>query len=182
MNKWIITVLSAILLVACGNEESARLSDKVEKEQLESKEDIQGETVGFTMNDDGTIEEASGVPEDEKEKIIALFEEYIQSFNDKDIERYMKTIAENPKGFNYEEERNYTLETFDMYDMTRIAEDLTVVKYSKDEAQVHANLTIHLTELATGNEVTGIGKQVTVLTKENGQWGVSSVHRMMENE
>lgn len=174
MNKWIILAFSALFLIGCSDQQSEGQSEA----QIE---EVKGATVGFSMADDGSIEEASGVPEDEKQKILALFEEYIQAFNDKDIERYMATIAKNPKGFDYNEEREYTLSTFDVYDILRTVEDLTIVKYNETEAQVHANITVQLKELETGNEVESVGKQVTVLVKEDGKWGISSVHGMMEN-
>lgn len=174
MNKWIIIAFSALFLIGCSDTQS-------EDQSAPPVEEVEGATVGFSITDDGTIEEASGVPQEEKKRILALFEEYIQAFNDKDITRYMATIATNPKGFDYEEERAYTLSTFEQYDIIRTVEDLTIVKYNEEEAQVHANVTVQLKELATSNEVESVGKQVTVLIKEDGRWGISSVHGMMEN-
>lgn len=174
MNKWVIMVFSAILLVACGDAEEST------PQQTEPIEEVKGTTVGFSMTG-STIEEASGVPEEEKQKILALFEEYIQASNTEDIERYMATIAKNPKGFNYDEDREYTVSIFETYDVIRTAEDITIVKYDEEEVQVYANVTAHLKESSTDNEVTHEGKQVTVLIKEDGQWGISSIHGIGEN-
>ncbi|MER2108695.1 MAG: nuclear transport factor 2 family protein [Solibacillus sp.] len=175
MNKWIIMVFTTLLLIGCSDAQG----DGTEP-QVESKEEIKGATVGFSMTG-GTIEEASGVPEDEKEKIVALFNEYIQASNDEDIERYMATITENPKGFDYEEDRQNTLAIFETYDVTRAADNITIVKYSEDEAQVYADVTVTTKEFATNNEFVSEGKQVTVLIKEDDQWGISSIHGMVEN-
>lgn len=174
MNKWLIMVLSAFFLVGCNDAKSE------EQDQVEKAEEVKGATVGFSMTG-GTIEEVSGVPEDEKQQILALFNEYIQASNEEDIERYMATIAENPKGFDYEEDKQNTLSIFETYDVTRVADNITIVKYSEGEAQVYADVTVTTKEFATNNEFVSEGKQVTVLIKEDGDWGISSIHGMVEN-
>lgn len=175
MNKWVMMLFSTLFLMGCSDAQSEDVETPAEV-----KEEIKGTTVGFSMSG-GAIEEASGVPKDEKQKIVALFNEYIQASNDEDIERYMATITENPKGFDYEEDRQNTLDIFETYDVTRTADNITIVKYSKDEAQVYADVTVTTKEFATNNEFASEGKQVTVLIKEDGQWGISSIHGMVEN-
>lgn len=64
---------------------------------------------------------------------------------------------------------------FNQYDVKRTAEDITIVKYSDDEAQVFSNLTTETKEIDTGAELSGVGRQVTVLKKEDG-WKVSSIY------
>ena len=54
------------------------------------------EKVGFELNSDGKVDEAKSVPADEKKAILAVFDEYIESFNDKDINRYGKTLSKLP--------------------------------------------------------------------------------------
>lgn len=174
MKKWIIMVLSALFLIGCSDAQND------EDQKQEATEEVKGATVGFSMTG-GTIEEASDVPFEEKEKILALFNEYIEASNEEDIDRYMATIAKNPKGFDYEEDRQNTLAIFETYDVTRTADNITVVKYSEDEAQVYADVTVTTKEFATNNEFVSEGKQVTVLIKEDGKWGISSIHGMVEN-
>ncbi|UZN00103.1 hypothetical protein OL548_09670 [Lysinibacillus sp. MHQ-1] len=41
-----------------------------------------------------------------KKAILASFDEYIAALNAEEIDRYMKTISKNPKGFKYDEEKN----------------------------------------------------------------------------
>lgn len=175
MKKWLIMVLSILFLMGCGD----AANEAVER-QTESAAEVEGATVGFSMTG-GTIEEASGVPEDEKQNILAVFNEYIAASNDENIDRYMATIAKNPKGFDYEEDRKNTLAIFETYDVTRTADNITIVQYRENEAQVYADVTVTTKEFATNNEFVSEGKQVTVLIKENGTWGISSIHGMVEN-
>ena len=44
-----------------------------------------------------TIEEAAGVPAEEKEQILEVFDVYIDTFNEKDIEKYMDTLSNTQK-------------------------------------------------------------------------------------
>ena len=39
------------------------------------------------------------------------------------------------------------MKIFEAYDIERIAEDITIVKYSEKETQVYANLTVEMVEL-----------------------------------
>ena len=86
--------------------------------------------------------------------------------NEKDLERYKQIISKNAKGFKYEEDVQAVAEVFEQYDVNRIAEDVTIVKYSDNEAQVFSNLKTETKELETGAEMSGVGRQVTVLVKE----------------
>ena len=161
----IISIFSVFTLAACGNEE-------VKKEDIAVQEES---TVGFEMAN-GKIEEAQNVPEQERESIIAAFDEYMEAFNAKDIERYIATLSHDPKGFNIEEERKVLLSTFETYDVERLAEDVTIVKYSETEANVFSTLKIDLVEKETGADLSSVGRQVTVFKKEENSWKVSSVY------
>ena len=66
-------------------------------------------------------------------------------------------------------------EVFKQYDINRSAEDITIVNYKADEAQVFSNLTTNTKELETGAEMSGTGRQVTVFVKED-LWKVSSIY------
>ena len=166
MKKWLIAVLSIIVLAACGDEKDAS-PEKLQKT-------IDEGTVGFEILGD-SIQEATGVPEEEKKKIISAFDEYIKAFNEKDLERYKNIISKNAKGFNYEEDIQAVSAVFNQYDVKRTAEDITIVNYSEEEAQVFSNLKTETKEIKTGAELSGVGRQVTVFMKEDG-WKVSSIY------
>lgn len=166
MKKWLIAVMALFMLAACGNEKDAS------PEELQKT--IEDGTVGFEILGD-TIQEATGVPEDEKNNIISAFDEYIAAFNEKDLERYKNIISKNAKGFNYEEDIQAVSAVFEQYDVKRTAEDITIVNYNEEEAQVFSNLKTETKEIETGAELSGVGRQVTVFMKEDG-WKVSSIY------
>lgn len=166
MKKWLVAVMALFMLAACGNEKDAS------PEELQKT--IDDGTVGFEILGD-TIQEATGVPEDEKNNIISAFDEYIAAFNEKDLERYKNIISKNAKGFNYEEDVQAVSAVFAQYDVKRTAEDITIVNYNEEEAQVFSNLKTETKEIETGAELSGVGRQVTVFMKEDG-WKVSSIY------
>jgi ketosteroid isomerase-like protein len=165
VGRAIISFISLFILAACGATEEKKEVPAVKEES----------TVGFEMAN-GKIEEAQNVPIDEREAIIAAFDEYIEAFNAQDIERYIATLSHDPKGFNIEEERKALISAFDTYDVERIAEDVTIVKYSEAEANVFATLKVDLVEKETGADLSSVGRQVTVFKKEEDVWKVSSVY------
>ena len=138
------------------------------------------EKVGFELNSDGKVDEAKSVPADEKKAILAVFDEYINSFNDKDINRYGKTLSKNPKGFNYDEEIDYTKQAFKDYDVKRTAKNVTLKKYKENYAEVFAN--IKTTVKQDDQTFTQPLNEVTVMAKENGKWGISAVYVMGTKE
>ncbi|MGM9966416.1 nuclear transport factor 2 family protein [uncultured Rummeliibacillus sp.] len=138
------------------------------------------EKVGFELNSDGKVDEAKSVPADEKKAILAVFDEYINSFNDKDINRYGKTLSKSPKGFNYDEEIDYTKQAFKDYDVKRTAKNVTLKKYKENYAEVFAN--IKTTVKQDDQTFTQPLNQVTVMAKENGKWGISAVYVMGTKE
>ena len=167
MKKWIVVVMAVFVLAACGDKEKEAAPENLQKT-------IDDGTVGFEILGD-SIQQATNVPEEEKDQIISAFDEYIAAFNEKDLERYKQIISKNAKGFKYEEDVQAVSEVFEQYDINRIAEDVTIVKYSEDEAQVFSNLKTETKELETGAEMSGVGRQVTVFVKED-QWKVSSIY------
>lgn len=167
MKKWLIAVMALFVLTACGNEEKSVSPEKLDK----TNED---ETIGFEILGD-SIQEAANVPEEEKTKILSAFESYITAFNEKDLERYKEIISKNAKGFKYEDDIQAVTAAFEQYDVNRIADDVTIVKYENDEAQVFSNLTTETKEIETGTELAGVGRQVTVFVKED-EWKVSSIY------
>ena len=167
MKKWLVTVMVMFMLAACGDNEKQTSPEDIQKT-------IDDGTVGFEILGD-SIQEAANVPEEEKGQILSAFDEYIAAFNEKDLERYKQIISKNAKGFKYDEDVQAVSEVFTQYDVNRTAEDVTIVKYSKDEAQVFSNLKTDTKELKTGAEMSGVGRQVTVFVKED-QWKVSSIY------
>ncbi|RHW39945.1 nuclear transport factor 2 family protein [Lysinibacillus yapensis] len=167
MNKWIMLVAALFLLSACNDKDEANTNEQ----QVASNES----TVGFEITGDEVVE-APDIPKEEQAAIVAAFNEYIDSFNSKDIDRYVETLSKHPQGFNVEEDVEAAKQAFEQYDIARSATDVTIVKYDEEEAQVFANLDIHMTEIETNAELASSGRQVTVFVKEDNDWKVTSVY------
>ena len=173
----------SIFLSACASEENREGAGSVsdgetsgENSPLEHSVKDQAETdVGFEMVG-ANIEEAQNVPAEEKKALLETFETYMTAFNEEDIEKYMSVIATEPEGFDYKEEEVTVKETFAQYEVNRTAEDVTVIKYNKNQAQVFASLDISLKQESTGAELDRTGRQVTVFANEDGEWRVTSVY------
>lgn len=88
----------------------------------------------------------------------------------------MNTISENPEGFNYDDEKVVVEQTFNDYDTIRTADNATIIKYDKAQAQVFANIHIALEQPDSGAKLEREGRQVTVFVKEDGKWLVTSVY------
>lgn len=179
----IVLAIISVFLSACASEENREGAGSVsdgetsgENSPLEHSVKDQAETdVGFEMV--GTnIEEAQNVPAEEKKALLETFETYMTAFNEEDIEKYMSVIATEPEGFDYKEEEVTVKETFAQYEVNRKAEDVTVIKYDKNQAQVFASLDIALKQESTGAELDRTGRQVTVFANEDGEWRVTSVY------
>jgi hypothetical protein len=179
----VLLVILSIFLSACSSEENREGAGSVsdgessgENSPLEhSVKDQEENDVGFEMV--GTnVDEAQNIPADEKKALLEAFETYISSFNEEDLEKYMTVIAKEPEGFDYKEEEVTVKETFAQYEVNREAEDVTVIKYNKNQAQVFASLSISLKQETTGAKLDRTGRQVTVFAKEDGEWRVTSVY------
>lgn len=156
-------IVSLLALAGCGNAEGEKDATTILEES----------TVGFEMAN-GKIEEAQNVPQNDKDAIIAAFEEYMDAFNAKDIERYIATLSHDPKGgINIEDERKRLISTYEIYDVERVAEDVTITKYSESKAEVVSTLKTDLVEKETGANSSFIGRQVTVFEKEEEAWKIS---------
>ncbi|MEO4054165.1 nuclear transport factor 2 family protein [Solibacillus sp. CAU 1738] len=167
MKKWLIALMAVFVLAAC--------SDKGEFDAEKAAKEIEKGTIGFEVLG-GNIEEAQNVPVEVKEQLIAAFTEYVDAFNAEDIERYSATLSKNAKGFNYDQDLLEAQKVFNDYTITRDAEDITIVKYTDNEAHVFANIAVKMTEDATATELASNGRQVTVFTKEQDDWKVTSVY------
>lgn len=163
MKKWLLLPVLFLILAGCNNENSDEKKSKSEESN-----------VGFEMSGDN-IEEVKDIPEKEKEKIIAAFQEYIDSFNAEDINRYKKTLSENAEGFNYEEDVQAAQDAFKKYDINKKSSDITIVKYSDKEAQVFSKIVTDMTETSSKAQLSYSGRQVTVFVKEDDDWKISSI-------
>lgn len=142
---------------------------------------IDDKKVGFSLSSE-SIEEAQNIPTEEREQILEVFDAYISAFNEKDIDAYFVTLSKDTESFDLEEERIYMEEVFNEYDLNRVASEVTIVKYSETEAQVFAELKTSMKQLKTGLETNPTGRQVTLLTKADGDWKVASVHYIGDSE
>ncbi|MDS9470299.1 DUF3225 domain-containing protein [Sporosarcina pasteurii] len=164
----VVFIMTMLLIGACSN-------DGTNEENEQKQQDVSEESVGFSLTGD-SIEEAKNIPKEEKEQILLAFDTYISTFNEKDLDAYMETLSENTKSFDLEEERAHTQSIFNEYNLVREVSDVTIVKYAEEEAQVFSVLKSSLKQLSSGLETNESGRQVTVFTKENNEWKVSSVH------
>lgn len=179
--KYIVFLaLTALFLTACGNEKAETNSNSAndgetasDNSALEHGVTDQSE-VGFEMAG-GKIEEAKDVPKEERQAILTAFDTYMTAFNEEDLETYLSVIASNPEGFDYAEEKEFVEDTFAEYNVNRTAEDITLIKYDENQAQVFATLQMTLEQETTGAQVNRSGRQVTVFTNEDGEWRVTSV-------
>jgi ketosteroid isomerase-like protein len=188
MKKWFVFCLVVVMMVlaACNKEEETASQHG----SVNDGESVNGhgaidhgvddKKVGFNVTGD-TIEEAANVPAEEKERILEVFDVYIDAFNNKNIERYMNTLSEHSESFDLGEERSYLEEQFNEFDIKLQASDVTIVKYDEQEAQIFMNLKTSMKQLSTGLETNPSGRQVIVLTKDDGEWKVASVHRIGDN-
>lgn len=142
---------------------------------------VKDKEVGFSLTGE-SIEEAEGVPAKEKVEILEAFETYIETFNEKDIDQYMETLSKDTESFDLEEERAYMLGIFEEFDLNREATDITIVKYSDSEVQLFSELQTTMKQLASGLETKQKGRQVTVMTKDEGDWKVASIHYVGDQE
>lgn len=167
MSKGIAIIIAALLLAGCGSKEEANMQqpDTILNEK----------TISYELAGD-KVQEADSIPNKEKKALLAAFDEYIEAFNAADIDRYMATISKTPQGFDYDEDKEAAEEVFATYEVNRQAEDITVIEYDKNSAQVFANLTIDMEEASSGATLSSSGRQVTVFVKEEGDWKVTSVY------
>ena len=180
---WVsIAMITVLMLGACSGDKKESSGQGTVNDGEESSgfgsidHGVDENKVGFSLSGD-TVEEAAGVPAIEKELIMEAFANYIDAFNEKDIDRYLETLSEHTESFDKEEERAYmTDEVFNQFNLNRVASDVTIVKYSEKEAQVFARLETATKQISTGLEINDNGRQVTVFTKEDSEWKVSSVY------
>ncbi|MGM0897787.1 MAG: DUF4440 domain-containing protein [Bacillota bacterium] len=181
MKKWIIATGLMLALAGCSGEEDSSVNGNTAEDGNAANENnavehgIKDQEVGFTLDDDGDII-AAEVPETEKKELLGAYEEYIAAFNDEDMDRYMDTIAENPDGFDREEDQQALSEAFENYDTTYTTSDETIVKYEEERAEVFATINVEMNEAGTEQGMKQSGRQVVVFKKEQDEWKVTSLH------
>ncbi|WOV88322.1 nuclear transport factor 2 family protein [Sporosarcina oncorhynchi] len=189
MKKIVLTGTMALLLVlgACSDKEDTKTGQgsvddgESVNEYGSIDHGVDENQVGFNI-DGGEIEEAAGVPAQEKIALMDAFDTYIHAFNNEDVDEYMGTLSKKPKSFTIEEEQTYIEEIFADYEINREATDVTIVKYAEDEAQVFSNLNTKLKQKSTALETSRTGRQVTVFAKEDDEWKVTSVYYMEDQK
>ena len=189
MKKIVLTGTMALLLVlgACSDKEDTKTGQgsvddgESVNEYGSIDHGVDENQVGFNI-DGGEIEEAAGVPAQEKIALMDAFDTYIHAFNNEDVDEYMGTLSKEPKSFTIEEEQTYIEEIFADYEINREATDVTIVKYAEDEAQVFSNLNTKLKQKSTALETSRTGRQVTVFAKEDAEWKVTSVYYMEDQK
>lgn len=180
-----ISMLVLLLLGACSNDEgksngNASVDDgEAVNENSAIDHGVDDKKVGFSL-EGGAVEEASGVPTKEKEQILSAFNVYMDTLNEQDVEGYLDTLS--AKDYDIEEERAVMNDLLSEYELNREVSNITIVKYSDTEAQVFSNLKTSYKQLSTGLETNPNGRQVTVFTKNDGNWKVASVHYIGDEE
>ena len=184
MKKMIVAASVVLLLAACSDSEEPSVnSNSADDGNVVNEnnavdhgiEDEKEDEVGFTLNDKGEAE-AAEVPEAEAEKILAAYQKYIDAFNAEDVERYMKVIAQEPDGFDREEDRAALTEAFSNFDTTYEPSDETIVKYEEGRAEVYAVIDVTMAEPNSDKAAKQSGRQVVVFKNEEGDWKVTSLH------
>lgn len=179
MKKKIAVASMALVLAlgACGNADETKQNNPETGEPAPGNgaidHGVDDKKVGFSMSGD-KVEEATDVPKEDKEEILAAFDSYIETLNNTDIDGYLATLS--TKGYDLEEERQATEEMLENSTMKREANNETIVKYSGDSAQLFSTLKTTFTDIETEVENTHEGRQVTVFNKEDGAWKVFSIY------
>ncbi|ANU22662.1 nuclear transport factor 2 family protein [Planococcus donghaensis] len=186
MKKMIIAVGFILTLAACSNSEEPSVNENTVEDGnatsennavnhgIEEKDDKK-EDIGFTVDEQGNII-AADVPEEPASQLLAAYKEYIAAFNSEDIDRYMSTIAQDPEGFNREEDKIALEQAFEAYDSVYETSDETIVKYEENRAEVFASLNVKMKAANSNDAVEQSARQVVVFKKENDEWKVSGVH------
>ncbi|AXH98388.1 nuclear transport factor 2 family protein [Sporosarcina sp. PTS2304] len=171
------SIAMVLILSACNKSEETNSNDITNGEASPGNgaidHGVDDNKVGFSMSGD-QVEEAENVPKEEHKAIMAAFNEYIESFNSQDIDRYLATLSD--KKYDLQEERTVLEDMFKSASVKRDPDNETIVKYNEKEAQVFSTIKTTFTDMESGVENAPEGRQVTVFTKEDDQWKVFSIH------
>ncbi|MGD6804744.1 nuclear transport factor 2 family protein [Rossellomorea vietnamensis] len=168
--------VSSLLLAGCNNNEGADDTDKPEENTEEQAEETPAEDqTSVLLEEASELEEAEDVPEEEKQAILDAYNEYIESFNAEDVERYMATLSETPVNFELEKEEEAVNNVFSKLDVRREASNVKIVNYSSKKADVYSDLEVVTSDPESDREATTTGKQLTIFQKTDDGWKVSMI-------
>lgn len=168
--------VSSLLLAGCSNNEGADEADKPEENTEEQAEEAPAEDqTTALLEETSELKEAEDVPEEEKQEILDAFNEYIESFNDEDVERYLASLSETPVNFDLEKEEEAVNNIFSKLDVRREASNVKIVNYSGKKADVYADLEVVTSDPESDREATTTGKQLTIFQKTDDGWKVSMI-------
>ncbi|MBM7577775.1 Cif family virulence factor [Jeotgalibacillus terrae] len=185
MNKLFKTTMAAgllaVMLAGCSDEESTDTNVNSADDGLtgEGQEthapdsSIESEE-GIVFDEEGNVESAE-VPAEAEEEIMAVFDQYIETFNNKDLEGYMDLLLFGEDYYNEEEEREALEEVFTQFDVQREVVEQTISGYEEGSAEVFSNMELTTTDPASGAEVTRSGRQVTIMKEVEGEWKIASI-------
>ncbi|ANU10304.1 hypothetical protein A1A1_18222 [Planococcus antarcticus DSM 14505] len=184
MKKMIIAVGLILTLAACSDSEEPSVNENTVEDGNAANEnnaidhgidETPEESAGFTVDEEGNIL-AAEVPEEQANELLSAYDEYIAAFNAEDIDRYMKTIAQEPDGFDREEDKAALTQAFEAYDSQYETSDETIVKYEENRAEVFASLNVKMKAADSDDAVEQTARQVVIFKKENDEWKVNGVH------
>lgn len=157
---------------ATQNSNSTEPEDDDDDEDLDEREDEQDGESGFSVVN-GAVESAEDIPKVDEIAILAAFDEYIAAFNAEDLERYKKVLAQNPEGFDLEEDLVNSKRIFDNFEVHREASNITITEYTGSRAYVYADVVIDVKQDNSSSH--DEGKQLTQFVKESSGWKVTSL-------
>lgn len=164
-----LLLIGAFLLAACSNNDSS-----TDKKASDNKKQSQTTNDKVTTNTTKpSLKEVQDIPEAEKKALLAITDQYIKAFNEKNLDAYMATISKNPTSFKYDEEKAYTKKVFDSMDVKMDPKKITVIGYKPNDANVYMELKTTVTE--KGDKLVKTSRQVNTYHKENGQWKLTSI-------
>ncbi|WP_052302387.1 hypothetical protein [Bacillus sp. SG-1] len=173
--------VSSLLLAGCNNnEQGAENTDKPEETQEEATNPLEEQTAQI-LEDAENLEEAKDVPQEEKQAILDAFNEYIESFNDEDVDRYLATLSDTPINFTLEEEEAAVNNVFSKLDVRREASNVKIINYQGKKADVYADLEVVTKDPDSDKQATTSGKQLTIFQKTDEGWKVSMI-KVMKNK
>lgn len=181
MKKILLLGSLIFVLAACSDsDETSTNGNSVDDGNLVNENNavdhgIEDESVGFMLNEDGNVVEAD-VPEEQSAAILAAYSEYIEAFNAEDIDRYMEVIAQEPDGFDREEDRAALMAAFEKYDTVYKTSNETIVEYEEERAEVFAEIEMTIAETGTSKQTTQSGRQVVVFKLEDAEWKVTDLY------
>ena len=167
MHKWLLVIVACFMLAACSGKETPTAE--------ELQQTIEEGTVGYEIVD-GKVEAADNVPEEARQEIFNALDEYITSFNDKDLKRFELTVSKQDETY-YSETMKEAEIVFSQYStIERQTEDVTISKYSEERVEVFLNVIGRVVEATTETEMAATARQIIVMVKEEDTWKVASVH------